>query len=80
MLLFSTMKMKKIYSLLIIIFLFAGNTRASKLVEIKAADNQCLVLHFQDGLVEYNWDTPQQTFRQKIVLYGYLYGMNKRNN
>ncbi|MFO7922626.1 MAG: hypothetical protein R6U58_02930 [Bacteroidales bacterium] len=21
-----------------------------------------------------------QTFRQKIVLYGYLYGMNKRNN
>lgn len=29
---------------------------ASKLVEILPVDNKCLVLHFQDGVVEYNWD------------------------
>jgi hypothetical protein len=29
---------------------------AAKLVEIRSVDNQCIVIHWQDGMVEYNWD------------------------
>ena len=29
---------------------------AAKLVKILPVDNQCLVIHWQDGMVEYNWD------------------------
>ncbi len=50
------MKMKKISSLLFILLFLTGNSNASKLVEILPVDNQCLVIHFQDGMVEYNWD------------------------
>jgi hypothetical protein len=35
---------------------FSEATNAAKLVEILSVDNQYLVLHFQDGMVEYNWD------------------------
>lgn len=31
-------------------------TYATKLMKVQPVDNQCLVLHFQDGYVEYNWD------------------------
>ena len=48
---------KFIFLLSFISFLiFPGRTNASRLVEILPVDNQCLVLHFQDGMVEYNWD------------------------
>jgi hypothetical protein len=30
--------------------------KASKLLEILPVDNKYIVLHFQDGMVEYNWD------------------------
>lgn len=43
----------------IIIFLItisAGISYASKLVSISAVDNQALVIHWQDGMVEYHWD------------------------
>jgi len=33
-----------------------ANLGATRLLEVQAVDNQCLVLHFQDGYVEYNWD------------------------
>jgi len=39
----------------IIIFIATGSM-AAKLVTISAVDNQCLVIHWQDGMVEYNWD------------------------
>jgi endoglucanase len=50
------MNLKKINSLLILLLFFAGNLMASKLVKVLPVDNQCLVIHFQDGMVEYNWD------------------------
>ena len=44
-------------NLLLSIFLFlTANSMAAKLVEILPVDNQCLVIHWQDGMVEYNWD------------------------
>ena len=47
----------RIFSGIVFIFLLLSNiTIASRLVEILPVDNQCLVLHFQDGMVEYNWD------------------------
>ncbi|MEX2370460.1 MAG: glycoside hydrolase family 9 protein, partial [Bacteroidales bacterium] len=39
-----------------ILLLITGNLAATRLLDIQAVDNQCLVLHFQDGFVEYNWD------------------------
>ncbi|MFO7935259.1 MAG: hypothetical protein R6U78_14415, partial [Bacteroidales bacterium] len=48
--------MKKINSLLFILLLVALNSMAAKLVEILPVDNQCLMIHWQDGMVEYNWD------------------------
>ncbi|MFW5726127.1 MAG: glycoside hydrolase family 9 protein, partial [Bacteroidota bacterium] len=39
----------------IIIFIATGSM-AAKLVTISAVDNQYMVIHFQDGMVEYNWD------------------------
>lgn len=50
------MNIKKKSSLLVIPMFFAVNTMAAKLVEILPVDNQCLVIHWQDGMVEYNWD------------------------
>jgi endoglucanase len=50
------MNLKKINSLLILLLFFAGNSMASKLVKVLPVDNQCLVIHWQDGMVEYNWD------------------------
>ena len=44
-----------LFPVILIIFL-AGNSNASKLAEILPVDNQCLVLRFQDGMVQYNWD------------------------
>ncbi len=41
---------------LFFIIFSSGITTASKLVKVLPVDNQCLVLHFQDGFVEYNWD------------------------
>lgn len=42
----------------IIIVFFATGSMAAKLVTISAVDNQYLVIHFQDGMVEYNLDDP----------------------
>lgn len=50
------MNLGKIYSLLILLLFFAGNLMASKLVKVLPVDNQCLVIHFQNGMVEYHWD------------------------
>lgn len=35
---------------------FSGLSMATRLVEVLPVDNQCLVLHWQDGMIEYNWD------------------------
>lgn len=40
----------------IMIILFSTQLQASKLVEILPVDSKCIVLHFQNGAVEYNWD------------------------
>ncbi len=46
-----------IFGISLLLILTVPNTsKAAKLVEILPVDNQCLVLHFQDGAVEYNWD------------------------
>jgi endoglucanase len=39
-----------------LVFLVSVNLGATRLLEIQAVDNRCLVLHYQDGFVEYNWD------------------------
>lgn len=39
-----------------ILLLVSAQINAAKLVEVLPVDNRCLVLHFQDGAVEYNWD------------------------
>jgi endoglucanase len=41
---------------IIILLLFSGHLQASKLIEILPVDNKCIVIHFQDGAIEYNWD------------------------
>jgi endoglucanase len=41
---------------IIFLLLFSANLQASKLVNVLPVDNKCIVLHFQDGAVEYNWD------------------------
>ena len=43
-------------SILIICILFSSYAAASKLVNVAPVDNKCLMLHFQDGMVEYFWD------------------------
>lgn len=46
-----------IFGISLLLILTVPNTsKATKLVEILPVDNRCLVLHFQDGAVEYNWD------------------------
>lgn len=40
----------------IIAIIFATNSMAAKLLDISPVDNQCVVIHWQDGMVEYNWD------------------------
>jgi hypothetical protein len=40
----------------IILLLISPQLQASKLVEVLPVDNKCIMLHFQDGVVEYNWD------------------------
>jgi endoglucanase len=41
---------------ILFLLLFSANLQASKLVNVLPVDNKCIVLHFQDGAVEYNWD------------------------
>ena len=45
-------------AIILVLFVFFApvNLFATKLVDVLPVDNQCLVLHFQDGAVEYNWD------------------------
>ncbi len=43
------------YPLLLLMF-FAGNSRAAKLVDILPVDDRCIVVHWQDAQIEYNWD------------------------
>ena len=45
-----------IYFRLFSLFFLPGNSNASKLAEILPVDDHVLVLHFQDGMVQYNWD------------------------
>ncbi|MBN2000755.1 hypothetical protein JW935_24615, partial [candidate division KSB1 bacterium] len=40
----------------IILHLCSGFSMATKLVEVLPVDNECLMLHWQDGYIEYNWD------------------------
>ncbi len=40
----------------LVLHAIAGETMAAKLVEVLPVDNRCLVLHWQDGAVEYLWD------------------------
>jgi endoglucanase len=48
--------LRTVISFLAIITLSAGISNATKFVSILPADNQNLVIHFQDGMVIYNWD------------------------
>ena len=49
-------QLKSFFLSLIILIVFSFNAQASRLVEILPVDNQCIVIHWQDGMVEYNWD------------------------
>ncbi len=49
-------QLKSFFLSLIILFVFSFNTQASRLLKILPVDNQCIVIHWQDGMVEYNWD------------------------
>lgn len=49
-------QLKSFLQFFAILFVFSVNVQASKLVEVLPVDNQCIVLHWQDGMVEYNWD------------------------
>ncbi len=42
--------------LMFFVLIMHFQSNATKLIEVLPVDNQCLVLHFQDGAVEYNWD------------------------
>lgn len=45
------------FNFFILLFLLISiNVNAAKLVEILPVDNRLLVIHWQDGRVEYNWD------------------------
>lgn len=46
------------FSIFAIIIFLAIGSKATKLVDIMPVDNHCLVIHFQDGMVKYNWDDP----------------------
>ncbi len=48
--------MEKVFYLFIVLQLFAVNAMSAKLVYISPVDNQCIVIHWQDGKVEYHWD------------------------
>jgi len=48
--------MKKVFYLFIVLLLFAVNAMSAKLVNVSPVDNQCIVIHWQDGEVEYHWD------------------------
>jgi hypothetical protein len=45
-----------LFNVFLFICLIPGKSTATKLVEVLPVDNNCIVLHFQDGEVEYNWD------------------------
>jgi len=47
---------KRILFTIAIIISITANLGATRLLEVQAVDNQCLVLQYQDGFVEYNWD------------------------
>ncbi|MCF8225870.1 MAG: glycoside hydrolase family 9 protein [Bacteroidales bacterium] len=42
--------------IILLSFMNLNSLNATKLVSVQPVDNQCIVLHFQDGYVEYNWD------------------------
>lgn len=44
------------YLFICVLSLLFYSVSASRLVDIQAVDNKCLMLHFQDGYVEYLWD------------------------
>lgn len=44
------------YIFITFLVLLSGNLNASKLLDIQLVDNKCLVLHVQDGYVNYFWD------------------------
>lgn len=46
----------KLTYLLFAHILLVGNVKAAKLVEISAVDNQLILIHWQDGYVQYHWD------------------------
>ena len=50
--------MKRTYlpTLLVLISLWTSPLTATRLLDIQTVDDQCLVIHWQDGKVEYNWD------------------------
>lgn len=48
--------MKRINILLILLLICSSRLMAAKLVKVSPVDNQCLVIHWQDGMVNYNWD------------------------
>ncbi len=51
------MNLKLTFPLLsLFVCLCAYNVRASKLVDVQVVDDRCLVIHWQDGTVEYNHD------------------------
>ncbi len=50
------MKTVPALSIFILLICIAGTSNASKLVKVRPVDYQCLVLHWQDGMVVYNWD------------------------
>ncbi len=39
-----------------LLLFYVGISMAAKLVEVLPVDDRCLMLHFQDGYIEYNWD------------------------
>lgn len=43
-------------SFALLALLTAASLHAAKLVSIQPVDDRCLVIHFRDGYVEYNWD------------------------
>lgn len=49
----TTMILVKIF---LICFILTGSVQASRLIDVLPVDNQCLIIHWQDGWIEYNWD------------------------
>ncbi len=48
--------MMKIPCLILLLLWFSAGLQATKLISVSPVDSRCLVLHWQDGYIEYNWD------------------------